>query len=107
MNLHAIRDRLLNGDTVDFVAIGSSMTGKINNGDRVTVRPILPDDVLGVDSIVLAKVKGTVYLHKITAIQGKRIQIGNNKGHINGWTTTDKVYGVVVMIEYSSLRGRH
>src|SRR5438128_8306752 len=35
--------------------------------------------------IVLRKVKGFQYLHLIRAAQGKRFQIGNNRGRVNGW----------------------
>jgi hypothetical protein len=34
---------------------------------------------------VLCKVRGAEYLHLVKAIQGSRFQIGNNRGHVNGW----------------------
>ena len=34
--------------------------------------------------VVLCKVNGRHYLHLVKAIQGKRFQIGNNRGRING-----------------------
>jgi len=34
--------------------------------------------------VVLVKVKGTVYLHLITALEKERVQIGNNRGRIIG-----------------------
>lgn len=33
-----------------------------------------------------------------TAIEGDRYQISNNHGHINGWTTRTKIYGIVTEI---------
>jgi hypothetical protein len=60
------------------------MTGKVNNGDLVTLTPCQPES-LKVGDIVLVRCKGTDYLHLIKAIDGPRFQIGNNKGRINGW----------------------
>jgi hypothetical protein len=46
---------------------------------------------------VLCKVGGAEYLHIVKAIQGGRCQIGNNKGHINGWTRA--VFGRLLSVE--------
>jgi hypothetical protein len=35
----------------------------------------------------------------IKAIQGDRVQIGNNRGKINGWIHRNGVYGKCVRIE--------
>ena len=72
---------------------GKSMTPLIKDGQEVTVDRLADDDVLAVGDIVLARVRGHVYLHKITAIDGDRVQISNNHGRINGWTHRDKVAG--------------
>jgi hypothetical protein len=77
---------------------GQSMRPKIVSGARVTLRPPLNYSPSKGD-IVLAKVKGTWYLHLITAVEGARVQIGNNRGHINGWTNTDKIAGVVSKVD--------
>jgi hypothetical protein len=60
------------------------------------VRRVKSTDVLKTGMIVLARVSGRVYLHKITAVDyGRhRVQIGNNRGGINGWTAYEKVYGI-------------
>lgn len=60
------------------------MSGKIENGQLVTVTP-LAQHVLKIGDIVLCKVNGVQYLHLVKAISGGRVQIGNNKGRINGW----------------------
>jgi hypothetical protein len=52
--------------------------------------------------IVLVKVKGTVYLHQITALEKDRVQIGNNHGRINGWTPRANVYGRAARIDNGS-----
>ena len=74
------------------------MAGKIASGQLCTVVPVRPDD-LEVGDIVLCKVNGYQYLHLIKAIQGKRFQIGNNRGRINGWIGDTGVYGKCVSIE--------
>lgn len=47
----------------------------------------------------LVRVAGTLYLHRVTAIAGQRMQIGNNRGRINGWTTRDRVFGLCVNVD--------
>jgi signal peptidase I len=73
---------------------GLSMMPIIKPGQYVLLEPIGDKD-LEVGEVVLVKVKASVYLHKVTALDGDRVQIGNNRGHINGWTVKDKVYGRV------------
>lgn len=72
---------------------GHSMEPLIMDRQKVTIRGLTETDELHVGDIVLARVKGHVYLHKVTAIQGDRVQISNNHGHINGWTARSKVAG--------------
>ena len=74
------------------------MTGKVNDGQLCTVAP-LGDHELAIGDIVLCKVKGSQYLHLVKAIQGDRIQIGNNRGLINGWITRRQVYGRLTAVE--------
>jgi hypothetical protein len=83
---------LKEGETVQFRPRGSSMRGKIESGQLCTVEPVDPA-TLEVGDIVLCKVNGREYLHLIKAIQGARIQIGNNRGRINGWISTNSVFG--------------
>ena len=86
------------GETVQFRAYGSSMKGKIGSGKLCTVEP-LGDRILEVGDIVLCQVKGREYLHLILAIQGKRYQIGNNRGHINGWVNRGKIFGICTRVQ--------
>lgn len=72
----------------------------IHSKQRVLLEPFGIKDIK-IGAIVLAKVKGRFYLHKITRISGQRgdrVLISNNKGHDNGWTSIEKVYGVVTEI---------
>lgn len=76
------------------------MTGKINDGDLVTVEPVTELTELKAGDIVLCKVSGNEYLHLIKAVGADgRFQIGNNKGGVNGWTSRSSVYGRLVSVE--------
>ena len=90
--------KLKSGENIQFRPRGNSMQGKIESGQLVTISPVEPESVEKGD-IVLCKVNGHYYVHLVTAVQGKRIQISNNKGHINGWVGHNGVYGKVVKVE--------
>lgn len=66
------------------------MTPRVVSGQKCTLTPIALADVK-VDDVVLCKVKGTVYLHLVTAVRKGQVQISNNHGRVNGWTAV--VYG--------------
>lgn len=92
-------EKLKSGERVEFRPRGNSMTGIIESGQLVLISPLTAEasfSALKVGAVVLCKVNGREYLHLVKAVKGSRYQIGNNRGHINGWT--DKVYGVVVEI---------
>ena len=99
MNMMVVAQRLQEGQDVTFRPRGHSMTGRVNDGDLVTVRPMTDKDILKKGMVVVAKVKGHVYLHLVKAVRKGSVQIGNNKGHINGWTSHDGVYGILVSNE--------
>jgi hypothetical protein len=90
---------LSRGEVVEIRPRGHSMTGKVNDGDRVTVSPCEPAK-LAVGDIVLVKVRGVVYLHLIKAVsQDGRFLIGNNRGGVNGWVGPSAVYGLATRVE--------
>jgi hypothetical protein len=66
------------------------------SGQKVVLEPVEDQNSFKKNDIVLVKVKGRVYLHKITAVDKHRVQIGNNRGHINGWTDKSQVYGRMI-----------
>lgn len=66
----------------------------VKNGQEVTLAPITAGVVIEPDSVVLCKVKGRIYLHKVLAVGDNGFLIGNNRGHTNGWTRT--LYGYLV-----------
>lgn len=90
--------RLKEGATVQFRPRGNSMKDKIESGQLGTVEPVDPAS-LKVGDIVLCKVNGKQYLHLVKAIQGKRFQIGNNRGRINGWVGENSIFGKCTKIE--------
>jgi hypothetical protein len=90
-------EALQRGEFVKFRPRGNSMSGKVESGQLVTVGPVGSHKLIAGD-IVLCKVNGIQYLHLVKAIAGDRVQIGNNKGRINGWTARRNVFGVVTEI---------
>jgi len=88
---------LQEGQTIEFRPRGSSMQPLIKSGQLVRLEPRNGKEVLPGD-IVLAKVSGRLYLHKVSAVDGRRIQISNNHGHVNGWTYIERVYGIVTAV---------
>jgi hypothetical protein len=92
--------KLKENSVVQFRPRGSSMRGRIESGQLVTVEPADPATLV-VGDIVLCKVNGREYLHIVKAIQGdrERFQIGNNRGLINGWITARGIYGKCVRVE--------
>ncbi len=90
--------KLQSGETIKFRPRGSSMEPKIKSGQLCTVEPT--DSInLKIGDIVLCKVHGNEYLHLISAIQGDRFQISNNRGKINGWTSQSGIFGKLIGIE--------
>jgi hypothetical protein len=89
-----VADKLSAGETVTFRPRGNSMIPLIKSGQEVTVAPITDAVKIEPDSIVLCRVKGRIYLHKVLAVGDNGFLIGNNRGHTNGWTRT--LYGYLV-----------
>ena len=87
---------LREGKAIKFRPRGKSMTPIIKNGQLVTVIPVDSAEEIKKGDIVLCKVSGRQYLHKVTAIKEARYQISNNHGFINGWTSLEKIYGKFV-----------
>ena len=80
------------------------MHPRIKSGELVTVAPLEqldPVQPIRKGDIVLCQVRGSQYVHFVTAIEkrdgGYRYQISNNHGKTNGWTT--KVFGKVTKVE--------
>jgi hypothetical protein len=98
--LDMIAARVAGGATVDFRPAGASMVPLIRSRQLVTVAPVDPVRV-EVGDIVLARVAGTTYLHLVSAIDvsRSRVQISNNHGRVNGWTSHHRVYGICTEVD--------
>lgn len=98
--LDAVAGRVAAGATVEFRPSGSSMVPLIRSRDAVVVAPVDPSK-LEVGDIVLARVAGTVYLHLVSSLDRtrNRVQISNNRGRVNGWTSHDRVFGICVAVD--------
>ena len=89
-------EELQKGNEVTLRPHGNSMTPKIKSGQLVTLAPAKLEDLKKGD-IAFAKVRGTYYLHLVTAIKDGQVQISNNHGHVNGWSR--QVWGKVAKVE--------
>lgn len=90
---------LKEGKTVSFRPRGNSMEPKIKSGQLCEVEPIKDYSKLSVGDIVLCKVKGNQYLHLVTAVDSQgRFQISNNKGFVNGWISSNAVFGRLIKV---------
>lgn len=96
--LDAAAARVAGGATVRIRPVGSSMVPLIRSRELVTIAPVDPATI-EIGDIVLVRVSGATYLHLVTAIAGDRVQIGNNHGRINGWTSRARVFGLCTEIE--------
>ena len=68
----------------------------IESGQLVTVAPAI-GPIVG--DVVLARVRGRVLLHKISAAKDGQFQISNNRGYVNGWCARNAIYGRVIRVE--------
>lgn len=89
-------EALQSGKTIVSKEPGNSMTPLLKSRQPVRLAPATWETV-NVGDIVYCKVRGNLYTHKVIAKNDVRgVQIGNNHGHVNGWTR--QVYGKVVEI---------
>jgi hypothetical protein len=96
----AVAARVASGATVEFRPSGGSMVPLIRSRQLVVVAPVDPSK-LELGDIVLARVAGTVYLHLVSSVDPAkgRVQISNNRGRINGWTSHDRVFGICTAVD--------
>lgn len=94
MNPNTFRkiQRLQNGESFLTREPGNSMLPLYKSNEIHRVTPISWEKGK-VGDVVFCKVKGNCYTHKVYAVDDKKgCLIGNNKGHMNGWTKN--VYGL-------------
>ena len=97
-NYMAYVQKLKDGETVAFRPRGNSMLPRIKSGQLLTIAPV-PLDELKKGDVVFCKVKGRFFTHLLSAVQGDRFQISNNKGHVNGWIGANGIFGKVIKVE--------
>lgn len=96
MNKNWKMEKLLNGETIISKEPGNSMLPILKSRQPVKLEPVKWQDC-EVGDIVYCKVKGNLYTHLVKGKNEERgLLIGNNHGHINGWTKN--VYGRVIEI---------
>jgi len=89
-------EKLQQGETIITCEKGNSMLPLIKSIQNHKLSPATVDDV-EVGDIVYCKVRGKFYTHLVKAKDNiKGCLIGNNRGHINGWTK--QIYGKVIDI---------
>jgi len=104
MSKKEIIDKLLNGESIKgYKEGGNSMTPLIKHRQPVNLDPV-DTSKLSKGDMVLVKVRGNIYTHKVTALRKGQVQIGNNHGGINGWTNLENVYGIVTEVDGKVIR---
>ena len=87
------QEKLAKGESFITSEKGNSMVPLIKSGQNHRLKPINWQDCKAGD-IVFCKVSGRYYTHLVKATDILRgCQIGNNRGHINGWTK--QIFGIV------------
>ena len=99
MSLVHVWSRVAAGETVTFRPRGNSMTGLVPDNATVVVAPAHAP-ALEVGDVVLVRVSGAYYLHKVIGVDRprQRLRIGNNRGGVNGWTSAANAVGVAVSV---------
>ena len=95
-------EALSRGESVQVRPRGHSMSGRIGDGDLVTLLPCCAE-TLNPGDMVFALIQGRHYshlvLHQILEREPGRLLIGNNFGRVDGWVTEEDVYGRVAAVE--------
>ncbi len=89
-------ERLQAGETFLTHEKGNSMVPLIHSGQEHILAPATWEEC-EVGDIVYAKCHGNFYTHLVKAKSSAQgLQIGNNKGHINGWSK--QIFGKVIQV---------
>ena len=96
------RAALQKGLSVQVRPRGHSMTGRVSDGDLVTLTPCRAEELAAGD-IVLVRIQGKrfshVVLHGILAVEGTKFLIGSHQGRVDGWVNHDEIYGIATKVE--------
>ena len=96
-------EHLKNGKCIISKEPGNSMTPKLFSREPVILEPMTDWNQFKKDDIAYVKIKGKYYTHLVYGVDiEKGLLIGNNHGHVQGWTK--KVYAKAHIIpqEYKS-----
>jgi len=89
-------EKLQRGETFITSEKGNSMVPLLKSRQKHLLAPARLEDV-EVGDIVYCKVRGNFYTHLVKAKNDRKgCLIGNNHGHMNGWTK--QVYGKVLEV---------
>jgi hypothetical protein len=77
---------------------GGSMRGRIESGQLVTIKAVVPSEV-SIDDVIFVRWKGNHLLHIAIDIEDGEVLVGNNLGKTNGWVPLQNVVGVAVRVE--------
>lgn len=81
-------ERLENGETFITSEKGNSMTPMFYSNEKFILKPTTLDEC-EVGDVVFCRVKSNYFTHLVKGKNDKKgLLIGNNHGHINGWTKT-------------------
>lgn len=89
---------LRRGEVVDFRPVGRSMEPRIFSGELCTVAPVDARHDVGEGDVVLCKVAGREFLHRVWTVKDGQFLIGNNRGRSNGWIGPDAIFGKLVKV---------
>jgi len=95
-------ERLLVGETVIFQPKGDSMSGKIESGQEVRLRPLKENESQEGD-IALCKLRKLRMLHLVVAREEDKYIIGNNRGEINGTIDRGAIFGKAIFVAGKAL----
>ena len=96
--LNDLLQELKEGHTVDVIAGGTSMRGRIEYGQIVTITPVDFHDVQIGDIVFVRWIKGNYLIHLVKEINGDQFLIANNVGKINGWVHGTDIIGKITRV---------
>ena len=92
-------ERLKKGEAVvGHRESGNSMMPLIHHRQPVTISPV-DASKLEPGDIVFCKVHGRFYTHLVKATSPTGVQIGNNRGGINGWAPHEMIFGIISAVD--------
>lgn len=96
-------ENLLDGKCIISREPGNSMTPKLQSREPVILEPMSDWNMFKKDDIAYVKIKGKYYTHLVYGVdKEKGLLIGNNHGHVQGWTRKVFAKAHIIPSEYKS-----